>query len=49
VIDTSFEEGKAEGREEGRAEIARQMKLEGDSAEKIARVTGLAQHDIEQL
>jgi len=49
VIDTSFEEGKAEGREEGRAEIARQMKLEGDSPEKIARVTGLAKLDIEQL
>jgi predicted transposase/invertase (TIGR01784 family) len=45
VIDTSFEEGKAEGR----AEIARQMKQEGDSAEKIARVTGLARQDIEQL
>jgi predicted transposase/invertase (TIGR01784 family) len=65
VIDTSFEEGKAEGeavgiavgravgiaagRAVGRAEIARQMKAEGEPLEKIARFTGLAGEEIEKL
>ncbi len=41
--------GREEGKAEGKTEIARQMKLEGDSAEKIARITGLAKEDIDQL
>jgi len=57
VVDTSFEEGREEGRaegiEEGRAErdkdIARQMKEEGEPMEKIMRYTGLSRTEIEGL
>jgi predicted transposase/invertase (TIGR01784 family) len=46
------EEGRKEGREEGRLEermeIAREMKKEGDSIEKIARITGLSKEQIEK-
>jgi predicted transposase/invertase (TIGR01784 family) len=35
------QEGKEEGRLEERMEIAREMKKEGDSIEKIARITSL--------
>ncbi len=45
VVDTSFDEGKAEGK----YEIARQMKLEGESTEKISRYTGLTKEEIENL
>ncbi len=49
VIDTSFDEGKAEGKEERNVEIARQMKSEGEAIEKIIRYTGLSKVDIEKL
>jgi predicted transposase/invertase (TIGR01784 family) len=50
-------EGKAEGIEEGTAkgiakaklDDARNMKAEGDSTEKIARITGLSPEEIEKL
>jgi predicted transposase/invertase (TIGR01784 family) len=45
VVDTSFDEGKAEGK----AEIARQMKSEGEPIEKIVRFTGLAAEEIAKL
>jgi predicted transposase/invertase (TIGR01784 family) len=45
VVDTSFDEGKAERS----IEIARQMKSEGESIEKIVRFTGLSAEDIEKL
>ena len=45
VVDTSFDEGKAEGK----AEIARQMKSEGEPIEKIIRFTGLVKDEIEKL
>jgi len=45
VVNTSFDEGKAEGR----AEIARQMKSEGEPIEKIVRFTGLTKEEIERL
>jgi predicted transposase/invertase (TIGR01784 family) len=45
VVDSSFEEGKAEGR----TEIARQMKSEGEPIEKIIRFTGLNKEEIEKL
>lgn len=45
VVDTSFEEGKAEGK----YEIARQLKLDGEPIEKIVRYTGLQKEDIENL
>jgi predicted transposase/invertase (TIGR01784 family) len=53
VVDTSYEEGKAEGKEEGKEErnieIARQMKSDGESIEKIIRYTGLSAQDIENI
>jgi len=53
VIDTSFEEGKAIGVEEGEVkrslEIARQMKQQGEQLEKITRYTGLSREDVEKL
>ena len=46
-------EGKAEGVEIGKAErdieIAKAMLLDGDSAEKIAKITGLSIADINKL
>ena len=49
VVDSSFDEGKAEGKEERNTEIARQMKSEGEPIEKIARFTGLTPGEIEKL
>ena len=49
VVDTSYEEGKAEGIEERNIEIARQMKSDGESIEKIIRYTGLSAQDIENI
>ena len=45
VVDTSFDEGKAERS----VEIARQMKSEGEPIEKIVRFTGLTAEEIEKL
>jgi len=45
VVDTSFEEGI----EEGKKEIARQMKAEGEPLEKIMRYTDLSRAEIEGL
>jgi predicted transposase/invertase (TIGR01784 family) len=41
--------GKAEGRAEEKMEIARAMLLEGDSIEKIVKITGLTTEEIEKL
>ena len=41
VVDTSFDEGKAE--------IARQMKSEGEPGDKIVRFTGLTKEEREKL
>jgi predicted transposase/invertase (TIGR01784 family) len=49
VVDTSFDEGKAEGIAERNIDIARQMKLEGESIDKIARFTGLTEEEIQLL
>lgn len=45
VVDTSFDEGKAERS----LEIARQMKSEGEPIEKIVRFTGLSAEEIKNL
>jgi hypothetical protein len=45
VIDTSYDEGKAEGI----AEIARQMKLKGIDATLISEITGMGMDEIEKL
>lgn len=57
VVDTSREEGILEGIEQGieqgiekrNLEIAKQMKLEGESIEKIMRYTNLSRAKIEEL
>jgi predicted transposase/invertase (TIGR01784 family) len=61
VIETAKHEGREQGREQGRQEgreegasekalkIAKEMKKEGDSIEKIARITGLPKEQIENL
>lgn len=49
VVDTSFDEGKAEGKEERNFEIARQMKLAGEPIEKITLFTGLTKQEIDNL
>jgi hypothetical protein len=42
-------EGKVEGRAEEKMEIARAMLLEGDSIEKVGKITGLTTEEIEKL
>ncbi len=53
VIDTSYmegrEEGKIEGMQERNLEIARQMKADGEPADKIRRYTGLTEEEIAGL
>ncbi|MEQ1746782.1 MAG: hypothetical protein ABMA02_15220 [Saprospiraceae bacterium] len=49
VIDTSYGEGLAEGRAEGKLEIARKALLQGLSVSQISVLTGLAEAEIEQL
>jgi predicted transposase/invertase (TIGR01784 family) len=53
VIETAKHEGRQAGKEEGKKErdleIAREMKKEGDSTDKIARITGLSPEQIENL
>ncbi|NBC05870.1 MAG: Rpn family recombination-promoting nuclease/putative transposase [Bacteroidetes bacterium] len=53
VVDTSREEGFEEGIEEGlekrSVEIAKEMKEENESIEKIMRYTGLSREEIEKL
>ncbi len=57
VIDTAFDEGKAEGIAEGKAEgivegkaeIARQMKAKGMDVNLIAEITGLSAEEIERM
>ena len=47
------DEGRAEGRAEGKAEekieVARNMKADGESVEKIMRYTGLSKEEIEKM
>lgn len=45
VVDTSFDEGKAEGK----AQIALQMKLKGMDSNLISEITGLSIEAIEKL
>ncbi|MFM8448639.1 MAG: Rpn family recombination-promoting nuclease/putative transposase [Haliscomenobacter sp.] len=48
-LEKGREVGIIEGVSKGKAEIARQMKLEGDSVDKISRLTGLSGEEIEKL
>ena len=49
VIDTSFGEGKEEGREEEKKQIALNMLKEGLNIDLISKITGLSGDEIEQL
>jgi predicted transposase/invertase (TIGR01784 family) len=49
VVETAYIEGKAEGIEQGKAEIARNLKQEGSKTAFIAKVTGLSAEEIERL
>ena len=49
ILDAARSEGKEEGRDEKAIEIAREMLKEGDSVEKIARVTKLSIETIQDL
>jgi predicted transposase/invertase (TIGR01784 family) len=44
-----LETAKREGKKEGMIEVAREMKKEGDTVEKISRITGLTKEEIEKL
>jgi predicted transposase/invertase (TIGR01784 family) len=48
-IVSAEEKGKAEGKAERDIEIARAMLLDGDSADKVAKITGLPVLEIEKL
>ncbi len=48
-LDTAKEEGREEGFEEGKLNVAREMLLAGEPVEKIIRYTGLTQQQIERL
>ena len=49
VIDTSFGDGKMEGKAEREIEIAREMKEAGEPVDKISRYTGLSAREIDKL
>jgi len=49
VVDTSFDEGKAEGKDERNIEIALQMKAKGMDTNLIAEITGLSIDEIEKI
>ena len=48
-LEQAKSEGKAEGKAERDTEIARAMLLDGDSVEKVAKITGLSIADIQKL
>ena len=49
VIDTSFGEGKEEGREEEKKQIALNMLKEGFNIDLISKITGLSSDEIQQI
>lgn len=49
VVDTARAEGMEKGMEKRNTEIAKQMKKENESIEKIQRYTGLSKEEIEKL
>lgn len=48
-LDDAKKEGLDEGRNEGRAIVAKQMLAEGESWDKITRYTGLTEEELEKL
>lgn len=49
TIDTAFDEGKLEGIQEGKLEIARKLKENGFSDEMVIQITGLSSSDLAGL
>jgi predicted transposase/invertase (TIGR01784 family) len=49
AFNTAHDDGKAEGINEGKIEIASFMKAENESIEKIMKYTGLTMEEIEKL
>ena len=49
VMKKAKDEGRAEGKAEEKIEVARNMKADGESVEKIMRYTGLSKEEIEKL
>ncbi|MBL7795239.1 MAG: hypothetical protein JNJ90_01945 [Saprospiraceae bacterium] len=49
VIDTSYDEGRAEGVQAGKVEIARKALLQGLPVAQISELTGLSVADIQTL
>jgi predicted transposase/invertase (TIGR01784 family) len=49
VIDSAFEEGKLEGRLEGKAEVAKALKERGIPIKVIVEATGLSEEEINRL
>ncbi len=49
VVDTAYDDGKADGKLEEKLEIARNLKQEGFPIEVIEKVTGLSVEEIKQL
>ncbi|TAE43316.1 MAG: Rpn family recombination-promoting nuclease/putative transposase [Sphingobacteriales bacterium] len=49
AVDTAFDEGKLEGKNEGKLEIAKAMKFKGISGSDISEITGLSKNEIESL
>ena len=45
----ALQKGRKEGREEGRKEVARKLLDEGESHERVARLTGLKLADVNKL
>jgi predicted transposase/invertase (TIGR01784 family) len=49
TIKLTKKESKEQGRKEGKIEIAKAMIKDGDPVEKIIRITGLSESEIQQL
>lgn len=49
VVDSSKEEGIIEGKNERSIEVAKEMKTDGVSIDKISKYTGLSKEEIQNL
>ena len=49
AINTALSDGEKKGRVEEKTEIAREMKKDGESFEKIMKFTGLSKKEIDEL
>ena len=49
TVDTAFDEGRIEGKKEGKIEVAKALKENGVSSEIISKTTGLTEREIDKL